>query len=166
MPARRRHGLVEQARAHGALGVVEAQGRGDEARRGGGGGRGGSGGGGGRGGSGGRAPASSSSSPLGVGQQSLLGLPQARGGLRGGARVELQGVQKGRARVPKPFKQMQRVPGARRGRGPQRRQLARAAGVPQRELGQVRRVQSEERPRLRLRRRDGARGRGEAREGG
>lgn len=124
MPARGRHGLVEQARAHGALGVVEAKRRRDEARGGGGGGSG---------------SGSHTRSSFGVGKQSLLGPLQARDGL-GGARVEFQGVQEGRARVHKPLQQTQSVPGARRGRGPQRRQRASAAGIPEGELGEVRRI--------------------------
>ena len=95
MPAGRRHGLVEQARAHGAVGVVEAQARGDEAR--------------GRGGDGDRRRLP----PVNLlCQQRLLGPLEALDGLRG-ARVQLQRVQEGRARVPKPLQQVQGVPGAR-----------------------------------------------------
>ena len=151
VPAGRRNGLVEQPRAHGAVGVVEAQARGDEARGGGGGGS-----------RSGRRP------PTGVdlfGKQRLLRRLQPNDGLRR-ARVQLQRIEKGGARVREPLQQVQRVAGPSRGGGPLRGQRPGAARVAERELGQVRRVEPEERARLGLRRRDGARGPREAGEGG
>lgn len=153
VPAGRGNGLVQQPRAHRAVGVVEAQARGHEAR--------------GRGGDGNRCSRNSGSGrrccPF-LCQQRLLRPLQARDGICN-ARVQLQRVEERRARVPKPLQQVQRVAGARRRRGPPGRQGARSPGVAQGELRQMRGVEAEERARLGLRGRDRARGGSEAGEG-